>query len=302
MKENREQGYVYLIRNNDNGLLKIGYTNNVDRRLKEIEKRFEFTGVKSNLVVEYLFEHEDYIGLETFLHKEFKKHRIQNEWFDIKDTDAVIEKGKGFVSNKKAEEKNIENDKIKTKDFLISKGYGEEVVDILNNFYFCLRGKKIEVYLDDNKEEVISELVEYVSWSKEDFKQNIENELFSETPTRSTFHIGLGGKCSYCYKVEFMIWLYEEMYGERAYEHLEFDIKNNFISYIFELQGESPKKIISDVTDVFGIDYTIEMLFEMDIDMRKTVLSKYTEEEIEEFRQHQEKNRSLSIKRRKADA
>lgn len=94
-------GCVYLIRNEDNGLLKIGYTNNLERRLKQIRKSFEFSGIKPNLTVEHVFEHDSYIELESYLHREFKEFRFQNEWFSIDDVGAVIERGISFTPSEK---------------------------------------------------------------------------------------------------------------------------------------------------------------------------------------------------------
>ena len=98
-------GCVYLIRNEDNGLLKIGYTNNLERRLKQIRKSFEFSGINPRLVVEYIFEHDNYVELEGYLHKEFDGCRVQNEWFDIKDIGLIVEKEKAFSPKEKPKAK-----------------------------------------------------------------------------------------------------------------------------------------------------------------------------------------------------
>ena len=62
---------VYLIRNKQNGLLKIGRTNNIERRYGEIIKNFEFCGMSaSNIILEKFIECSEEVRLERELHKE----------------------------------------------------------------------------------------------------------------------------------------------------------------------------------------------------------------------------------------
>ena len=83
---------VYLIRNKQNGLLKIGRTNNIERRYGEIIKNFEFCGMSaSNIILEKFIECSEEVRLERELHKELENYNVQNEWFDIKDYDIVEE-------------------------------------------------------------------------------------------------------------------------------------------------------------------------------------------------------------------
>lgn len=83
---------VYLIRNKQNGLLKIGRTNNIERRYGEIIKSFEFCGMSaSNIILEKFIECSEEVRLERELHKELENYNVQNEWFDIKDYDIVEE-------------------------------------------------------------------------------------------------------------------------------------------------------------------------------------------------------------------
>lgn len=83
---------VYLIRNKQNGLLKIGRTNNIERRYGEIIKSFEFCGISaSNIILEKFIECSEEVRLERELHKELENYNVQNEWFDIKDYDIVEE-------------------------------------------------------------------------------------------------------------------------------------------------------------------------------------------------------------------
>ena len=83
---------VYLIRNKQNGLLKIGRTYNIERRYGEIVKSFEFCGMSaSNIILEKFIECSEEVRLERELHKELENYNVQNEWFDIKDYNIVEE-------------------------------------------------------------------------------------------------------------------------------------------------------------------------------------------------------------------
>jgi hypothetical protein len=81
---------AYLIRNLDNNNLKIGITNDLERRLKEIKKSFQFCGIEPHLKVECFIEYKDNINLESYLHSTFKKYNSQNEWFSIYNINDII--------------------------------------------------------------------------------------------------------------------------------------------------------------------------------------------------------------------
>src|SRR5574344_617899 len=88
-KECKEKG-VYLIRNLDNGLLKIGKAKNLNRRFKEIKSSFKFCGNIPNLSIESFIEYNNNSELERYLHNTFEHNRIQNEWFDIENYQIVL--------------------------------------------------------------------------------------------------------------------------------------------------------------------------------------------------------------------
>src|SRR5574344_1762109 len=88
-KECKDKG-VYLIRNLDNGLLKIGKASNIIRRLNEIEGSFKFCGVVPRLNIEAFIEYDNNSELERYLHNTFEHNRIQNEWFDIENYQIVL--------------------------------------------------------------------------------------------------------------------------------------------------------------------------------------------------------------------
>ena len=81
---------IYLIRNKNNNLLKIGLTNDINRRIKDIKSNFKFFGEKPNLELECFIECDNNFEVEKYLHKRFDKYRYTNEWFDIKYISDII--------------------------------------------------------------------------------------------------------------------------------------------------------------------------------------------------------------------
>lgn len=108
LQENNFRG-VYLIRNLDNRLLKIGRCNNLARRFKEIVRSFNFCGVEPKLKVECFLEYDNEIDLELYLHEQFKEVREQNEWFEIEDIHIILEKLDSFEEIEKLKEKKKNN-------------------------------------------------------------------------------------------------------------------------------------------------------------------------------------------------
>lgn len=102
---------VYLIRNIDNGLLKIGKTNNFKRRYNQIYGSFKFCGYIPNLTVECFVEYERETELEKFLHDKFNNVRKQNEWFEINSVDDVVaildEFQKIYTNDNKSDKNNV---------------------------------------------------------------------------------------------------------------------------------------------------------------------------------------------------
>ena len=78
---------VYFIRNKYNGLLKIGKTNDLQRRINEIESCFNFLGLDTNELAVEAISYCPY-GMnngkvETYYHNLFKEKRKIGEWFDV---------------------------------------------------------------------------------------------------------------------------------------------------------------------------------------------------------------------------
>lgn len=90
--ENLKIEGVYLIRNTESDKLKIGITNNLMRRLSEIQKSFQFCGVIPELKIECFIEYKHNLELEQYLHNQLKEYNYQNEWFSINDINIVLDK------------------------------------------------------------------------------------------------------------------------------------------------------------------------------------------------------------------
>lgn len=112
---------VYLIRNLDNNTLKIGITDNLPRRFKEINKSFKFCGTEPNLKIECFIKYENNLDLERFLHKTFLEYNSQNEWFNIEDITMVLKKLDDFIYIEPKKIEAVEKiDKIEQKDKIIN--------------------------------------------------------------------------------------------------------------------------------------------------------------------------------------
>jgi len=80
-----KEDYVYLIKNTigDITRYKIGFTSNIERRIKEIT-----TSNPGELVVVEKFKTKWNRKVETIIHKWYNKKNIKNEWFDLNENDV----------------------------------------------------------------------------------------------------------------------------------------------------------------------------------------------------------------------
>lgn len=87
MDSEHKASVVYFIRNKYNGLLKIGKTNDLQRRINEIENCFNFLGLDTNELVVEAISYCPYgmnnSKVETYYHNLFKEKRKIGEWFDV---------------------------------------------------------------------------------------------------------------------------------------------------------------------------------------------------------------------------
>lgn len=75
MKE--EKDHLYFMQSDITGSIKIGRSNDPDRRLKDLQ-----TGNPNKIKLVAIIEGKGY--LEKKLHERLKEHRLRLEWFDYK--------------------------------------------------------------------------------------------------------------------------------------------------------------------------------------------------------------------------
>jgi len=73
--------FVYLIKSDEN-LYKIGYSKNVNKRLKQLK-----TANPNNLQIVETYKSAFPRKLENYLHNIFKHKRVSGEWFDLDISD-----------------------------------------------------------------------------------------------------------------------------------------------------------------------------------------------------------------------
>lgn len=80
--------YLYVIGPKDHGPQKIGFSNNVQQRLKSLQ-----TGHPSKLYIHHTVEVDDHKVklLERVIHKEIKHHKSHGEWFNLTPETAKAE-------------------------------------------------------------------------------------------------------------------------------------------------------------------------------------------------------------------
>lgn len=84
--------YVYLLYNNDTGLTKIGCTDNLLKRIKQIVSTFKnYTGIIPDLSLlgVILIHKDDMYKIEKILHDDYKQYRTYGEWYDINVRDVM---------------------------------------------------------------------------------------------------------------------------------------------------------------------------------------------------------------------
>lgn len=81
---------LYIIKNNENNLIKIGITQNISQRIRGLKTTFNHCGIPCDLELLYYVQDVDNVKLEKHLHKYFKDNNSMNEWFEI-NPNIVIE-------------------------------------------------------------------------------------------------------------------------------------------------------------------------------------------------------------------
>jgi hypothetical protein len=98
---------VYLIRNLENNLLKIGACSNLSSRFKQIKSTFRHCGNIPELKIECLIECNENFELEKYLHDVFKEFRVINEWFKINGIEQITKSINNFILESDNEQNKI---------------------------------------------------------------------------------------------------------------------------------------------------------------------------------------------------
>ena len=83
--------YVYLLRDPNTNLIKIGRATNLETRLANLRT------ANPRLEKVYVFETEQAVSIERFLHKRFAIHQQEGEYFDV-PIEQVIEYGTKVIA------------------------------------------------------------------------------------------------------------------------------------------------------------------------------------------------------------
>lgn len=76
--------HIYLIKLSESGYYKIGYSNNINKRIKELS-----TGNAENIDLIDSYYSVYYKEIEKFLHNTLKSKNIKGEWFDLDILDEI---------------------------------------------------------------------------------------------------------------------------------------------------------------------------------------------------------------------
>jgi hypothetical protein len=71
-------GFVYIVKPVHANVYKIGETDNLERRIGQLKKKFDFD-------LEYVFthQHNDCFGLEQRLHMNHSRYHLGGDWFAL---------------------------------------------------------------------------------------------------------------------------------------------------------------------------------------------------------------------------
>lgn len=168
--ETKELSGLYLIRNLDTNALKIGITNNLQSRFEGLIATFKHVGINPRLRVECFLECETdiYSKLERMLHKKFKKCNVQNEWFNIKDINVILDfvstlneddfKDKGYVVFKELRLTNGVGNVVSIPMSILSHERWGEMVGIICYIYSMTNRRGYSMF-------ALSELIKYMGFN-----------------------------------------------------------------------------------------------------------------------------------------
>lgn len=95
----REDGWIYFIQEEGGDAIKVGFANDVDERLKQLQ-----TGNPRRLILLVAMPGDS--AMEAVLHRCWERYRIRGEWFvDCKEIREAIQHEKDFAPKRAAFER-----------------------------------------------------------------------------------------------------------------------------------------------------------------------------------------------------
>ena len=79
--ENKKKDYLYIIESNAG--FKVGYTTNIESRIKNYKTYL------SDFDVVFVHNGDDCFEIESYMHEYFRSKKISGEWFELSDSDLV---------------------------------------------------------------------------------------------------------------------------------------------------------------------------------------------------------------------
>ena len=178
MKATPDDLFIYLIKNKSNGLVKIGSSNNPERRLIELKNQEKGSDLEIIATIGGVSQR-----LETKLQKEYKHKNSYNEWFELNEEDIEeIIKSNDMINHMIAHIKNhmsnhMENENISLNSSSISlKNNKDEIVypyqEIIE--YLNQKAKKKFRVVDKTRKLIQARFNE--KFTLDDFKKVIDNQ------------------------------------------------------------------------------------------------------------------------------
>lgn len=129
--EGRNKGYVYFIKREDDGLIKIGMSKDVNQRFYCLNSSFNF------FVVGFIYC-DNFIQLEKELHEKFKNKRVQGEFFNIDEKQVLNFKGFQSVFENYSKVLRISNGTILSSVNKLSENNNKDSISFEEYFYETL--------------------------------------------------------------------------------------------------------------------------------------------------------------------
>ena len=90
IREKQPDTFIYLMKDEINGFIKIGRAKNPESRERTLQSE--------KPTIKLIYKCKGFVSDETLLHKKYKKYRLRGEWFRL--TNEQIEEIKTFLESK----------------------------------------------------------------------------------------------------------------------------------------------------------------------------------------------------------